>query len=341
MREHHYFFLLAVLTTLSLASCSDDSDIPPAVETNPHGVEVCIAFAPHDLGDQGYADRILAGLFQFDRQLSAEAYDRVQLRYITPFDTATMHEQLRQWNRQGGSPYTRLPYERRLLVLTSASQLKYLADTPLSETDEVLVLNVVDSVFDQAPRYEWLGQRIHSLCISAAESAKKLCRHIDYQLSRPEEFGRERSVYLMQYNFDYSHPDSLYEVLRDHFGADFHQSILPRTATGINIERAFEMADAVQNGDAARVSYAVFNCGTYNPFVYAYFFTQGAAIVETTYLDSEFKDHFGSYPSIVRHYDRAFCQWLARWLKNPSDMPHKEWHGAWDGFTTDNIDTYQ
>ena len=335
--------LLAILAVLMFASCSDDGDGTKAVETplNNHGVEVCIAFAPHDLGDQGYADRILSGLFQFDGMLSAEDYDRVQLRYMTPADTETLHEQLRLWDVQGGSPYTRQLYERRLLVLTSASHLQYLADTPLGNTDEVLVLNVVDSVLEKAPRYEWLGPRLHSLCISAAVSARKLCRHIDYQLSRPEEFGRKRSVYLMQYNFDYSHPDSLYEVLRDHYGSDFHEVVLPRTPTGLELDRAFEMADAVQNGDASRVSYAVLNCGTYNPFVYAYCFTLGSGIVETIYLDSEFQDHYGSYPSIIRHYDRALCQWLVRWLANPAAMPHKEWHGAWDGYTTDNIETYE
>ena len=335
--------LMAVLPLLMLTSCGSDGDDTPTEEPSAdnHGVEVCIVFAPRDLGDQGYADRLLAGLFQFDGQLSEADYDRVQLRYMTTSDAETLHEQLRQWNIQGGSPYTRQPYERRLLVLTSASQLQYLSDTPLSDTDEVLVVNVVDSVFEQAPRYDWLGPRLHSLCISAAEGARKLCGHIDYQFSRPEEFGRERAVYLMQYNFDYSHPDSLYEVLRDHFGADLHTTVLPRTATGIDIDRAFQMGEAIQNGGAAHISYAVLNCGYYNPFIYGYFFTQGTGVVETTYLDSDFQDHYGSYPSIVRHYDRALCQWLTRWLADPSAMPQKEWHGAWDGYATDNIETYE
>ena len=90
---------------------------------------------------------------------------RVKWRFTEKNLILWLHEQLRQWNIQGGSPYTRQPYERRLLVLTSASQLQYLSDTPLSDTDEVLVVNVVDSVFEQAPRYDWLGPRLHSLCI--------------------------------------------------------------------------------------------------------------------------------------------------------------------------------
>ena len=60
--------LLAV--ALLLTACSSDDDNQQAVtpEANDHSVEVCIVFAPKDLGDQGYADRILAGMFQFDQQ---------------------------------------------------------------------------------------------------------------------------------------------------------------------------------------------------------------------------------------------------------------------------------
>ena len=154
--------LLTVALLLTACSSDDDNQQPVTPETTDHSVEVCIVFPPKDLGDQGYADRILAGMFQFDKQLSSEDYDRVLLRYMTPSDNETLHDLLRQWDKQGTSAYTRKPFDRRLLVLTSATQLQYLSDTPLSETDEVLVLNVVDSKMDQAPRKEWLGQRLHS-----------------------------------------------------------------------------------------------------------------------------------------------------------------------------------
>lgn len=99
--------LIACVLLLTTACSSDDGGQTTAPETNDHGVEVCIVFAPKDMGDQGYADRVLAGMFQFDQQLSPADYDRVLLRYVTPSDNETLHELLLQWDKQGVSAYTR------------------------------------------------------------------------------------------------------------------------------------------------------------------------------------------------------------------------------------------
>lgn len=339
--------LLVCATTLFLlASCgSDDDNQSATTAASEHGVEVCIVFDPQNLGDQGYADRVLAGMFLFDKQLSSEDYDRVLLRYMTPSDKETLHTQLRQWDKQGISAYTRKPFERRLLVLTSASQLQYLADMPLSDTDEVLVLNVVDSQVDQAPRKDWLGPRLHSLCISAAYAAKKMCRHIDYQLDHPESFNRQRTVWLLQFNFDYTHPDSLYEVLHSHYGDDLRPVVMPRTTTGIDFDRAVEIIKDSQSDDTSISgvgSYCVYNCGNYNPYFYAYFYTHRTDAVETAFLDTGISGGVADFPSIIRHYERAISQWLVRWLAAPAaTMPAREWHGEWDGYTDDNIETYE
>ncbi len=352
MKTAKFFFSLLIASVLlsTVACSSDDSGQAPPIDTNGHGVEVCIVFSPQNLGDQGYADRVLAGMFLFDKQLSSEDFDRVLLRYMTPSDNETLHNQLRQWDKQSTSAYTRKPFERRLLVLTAADQLQYLSDTPLSDTDEVLVLNVVDSQIDKAPRKEWLGQRLHSLCISAASAAKKMCRHIDYQLSHPESFNRQRTVWLLQFNFDYAHPDSLYEVLHDHYGDDLRPVVMPRTTTGIDFDRAVEIIKDAESDDATTSSigsYCVYNCGNYNPYFYAYFFTHQTDAVETAFLDTGISDDAAGFNSIIRHYERALSQWLIRWLdavkadwKSPTNMPAREWHGEWDGYTDDNIETY-
>jgi len=134
-------------------------------------VEVCIVFAPDELGDQGYADRVLKGMHQFDMQLSDEDYDRVQLRYIAVSDTEGIKNELHNWDRQDISPYNRCAYERRLLVLTDARLLPFLAETPLSDTDEVLVMNVTNRQFDQTAETAGLGSRLHLVSISAADIA--------------------------------------------------------------------------------------------------------------------------------------------------------------------------
>lgn len=139
--------MITMLLTITLfSSCSKDED-EPIVAPSASGVEICVVFSSGALGDQGYADRVLTGLLGFDDQLSPEDYDNVQLRYITASSDDILHNELRHWNEQGTSPYNRRAYERRLLVLTDKQQLAYLADTPLSETDEVLVMNVIDKDF--------------------------------------------------------------------------------------------------------------------------------------------------------------------------------------------------
>ena len=334
------------MAVVGLTACSSDDDKqqPVAPDATDHGVEVCIVFSPKNLGDQGYADRVLAGMFLFDKQLTTEDYDRVLLRYMTPSDNETLHNQLRQWDKQSTSAYTRKLFERRLLVLTSADQLQYLSDTPLSDTDEVLVLNVVDSQIDKAPRKEWLGKRLHSLNISAASAAKKLCQHIDYQLNHAESLNRQRAIWLLQFNFDYALPDSLYEVLHEHYGNDLRPVVMPQTTTGIDFDRAVDIIKEAENDDASVSSigsYCVYNCGSYNPYFYAYFFTHRTDVVETAFLDTGLSNDADAFSSIVRHYDRALSQWLVRWLAAPAaTMPQKEWHGEWDGYTSDNIETY-
>lgn len=139
--------LMALALVCTMTACNSDDDQQPEASVAP-GVEVCIVFAPNELGDQGYADRVLTGMHQFDMQLSEDDFDRVHLRYIAVGDTDAVKNELLRWDQQGISPYNGRAYERRLMVMTDASLLPYLADTPLGDTDEVLVMNVANQQFD-------------------------------------------------------------------------------------------------------------------------------------------------------------------------------------------------
>ena len=83
-RKILFWVVLTGMVVSGLTACSSDDDNQQSVtpETTGHSVEVCIVFAPKDLGDQGYSDRILAGMFQFDKQLSSEDYDRAFAAYL-------------------------------------------------------------------------------------------------------------------------------------------------------------------------------------------------------------------------------------------------------------------
>ena len=93
------------------------------------------------------------------------------------------------------------------------------------------------------------------------------------------------------------------------------------------------MGSIIQDG-----SYAVCNWASLNAALYANLYLEGSGDAEVIFVDTEIGSSAKYYPTIIRHYDRALYQWLERWLHAPAaTMPQKEWHGAWDGYTTDNI----
>jgi hypothetical protein len=336
---------LALLSLFAFSACSSDDD--HAQTSKGPTVEVCIVFYPNELGDQGYADRVLTGMHQFDMQLSEDDYDRVQLRYIAVCDTDEVLNELRRWNQEGTSPYTRRAYNRRLLVLTDISLLPYLAETPLGRSDEVLVMNVADCYFDQMAEADQMGDRLHLLSISAADAARKLCRQIDYETSHPEgAYGyREPAIWLFQgHDQDEVLADSVAVVLQNHFSEApritiFDGSMLDPSETGYMA--AYSLGNVVNIAPPFLCSYAICNWGQNNAGFYAFFHIWGPGKAEAVFLDTEIANSSHFFPTIVRHYDRALCQWLQRWLKLPAaTMPRKEWHGAWDGYVTDNIKTY-
>ena len=326
--------LLPIALLLTLISCSSNDDDSSDTSASP-GVEVCIVFAPNELGDQGYADRVLEGMLFSEHNLSADDKDRVEFRFIAVSDTDAVRKELLRWNQQDTSPYTRRAYERRLLVLTDKSLLHYLAETPLADTDEVLVMNVADCYFNHAPKADKLGPRFHLLNISAADAARKLCRRIDRETSG--DGNRRREVWLFQgYEDGEVMADSINQTIDEYFGDDISKRIYYTEILGTGNEafnNAYITAGAIHSG-----SYVVCNWASLNAALYANLYIQGTGEAEVIFLDTEMDSSTEYFPTIIRHYDKALCQWLERWLNAPpATMPQKEWHGAWDGYTTDNL----
>lgn len=329
--------LLPLALLLTLIACSKDDEDDKVIAKAP-GMEVCVVFAPNELGDHGYADRVLAGMHLFNQQLGEEDYDRVQLRYIAVSDTDAVRNELLRWDQQGTSPYTRLAYERRLLVLTDRSLLHFLADAPLSDSDEVLVMNVADLYFQQTPKADWLGPRLHLLNISAAEAARKLCQRIDSETSADAQ--RQREIRLFQgREKNEVLADSINQTIDEYFGGNIYKHIIHAEYMGTGSE-AYNYAYLF--GSAIRVGgYAVCNWESLNAALFANLYLEGTGDAEAIFVDTEIDSSANWFPTIIRHYDRALCQWLERWLNAPeAATPQKEWHGAWDGYTTDNFSNF-
>ncbi|MBQ8097357.1 MAG: hypothetical protein IJ243_09800, partial [Prevotella sp.] len=189
--------------------------------------------------------------------------------------------------------------------------------------------------FQQAPKADWLGPRLHLLNISAAEAARKLCQRIDSETSADAE--RQREVWLFQgYEQDEVMADSINQTIDEYFGDDIDKRIYYTEIMGTGNEafnNAYIMGTIIRNG-----SYVVCSWASLNAAVYANLYIQGTDEAEVVFLDTEIGSSAEYFPTIIRHYDRALCQWLERWLHAPAaTMPQREWHGAWDGYATDNI----
>ena len=292
---------------------------------------------PENWATKGYADRVLTGMHLFDMQLSEADYDRVQLRYIATDSKEALALQLNEWDKQGVSPYTDKAYERRLLVLTDAEQLPMLTDMPLGPTDEVLVMNTTDSVFAHIPRKDWLGPRLHALSISAADAARKYCHSIED--SNGLSSWQPSIFHLLSCDDPRMMADSIQIVLSEYFEGKASLGSYARVSA-TTLTDSYLIAGTTINvlRQTTDDIHLVCSWGAHNAAIFAYAYTQDIGDAELLFLDTDFAGLSGFTPCIVRHYDRALCQWLERWLDGPAaSMPATEWHGAWDGYVTDNI----
>lgn len=329
---------------LVLAACRKDDETPPRETEEAPEVEICIFFAPGELGDQGYADRLLTGMYQLESLTGGHDHSNVQLRYVSSNDASAVQNELRHWDNQNTNPFTRKPYERRLLVITDPILLPMLEEAPLAPTDEVLVINASNDLFGQIPHFDELGPRLHLLSISAAEAAKKLCRKID----RTESLSpnTEKQIWLLQ-QFDDNNAmaDSIGIVLVDHAKSN------PKSPLFTMPKRIFEggittLSDAYKYAHFLTFEaltedgcdYMVCGWGGLNVALSSLIVAEGLEATHAVFLDTDYVALRGISHSIVRHYDRAFLEWLQRWLNAPAaTMPAREWHGAWDGYVTDDI----
>lgn len=328
-----------VALLLLLTACSKDE----GGQAGQSEVEVCVFFAPGELGDQGFADRLRAGLYQFEEQLSENDRNKVRVRYVSGNDTSVIKNELHHWDSQNISPFTRKAYERRLLVLTDPL-LPLLQEVTLAPADEVLVTNVSDKRFEQMPRYAELGSRLHLLSISAAEAARKICQMSER--SATKDAATQKQLYLLTQSGDNdATADSIGIVLADYTAAKPEMPFVKlskQTTEGVTItlDQAYQYAHLLPfNVSTEEYScYVVCAWGMLNTALSTLILNNGLGTTQTTFLDTEYPAMQDVCHNIVRHYDRALQQWLSRWLNAPSaSMPAKEWHGAWDGYVTDDF----
>lgn len=339
---------LYIATLLILAlSCSKKSALQeePASQETGVSTQVMVLFAPGQLGDNGYADAVMSGLYSLKEKGTLPDADALDVRFISADTYRETYHQLAAWLKDAGNPFYGNTYERRLVVITEPYMLEWFDElyAQFREKDEILVMKVNESDVQEAATDYVLGKRIHGLNISAAGSAKTFCTYM--KATKPNEdtlpFFRLYSKEIV------THRDSLYEVFSRELGSEdavfltplsteASEGIFSSTFEATALESAYQWANMMQVAfTQEQKSFAVVDLGAANTGWDYFLMNAPAKTFASLLLDSRPMSLVSRF-IITRDFGKALSQWCIRWFRGDT-MPEMEVHGAWDGYCTDNI----
>lgn len=339
--KRKFLCLAALACALSFSACSEDDE--PTVE-QPQGAtkQVMVVFAPGQLGDKGYADRVMDGINLIETAQEKLEKPAAEVDYISLGDDAFTRSNLSQWISNARNPFTGKDYEQRLLVLTESYMLDWLMDSEskLRAGDEVLVLKAVQEDLDNAESLE-LSNRLHALNISAARSARRFSEYMDLRIAYEEERGRGDEIdansmnILRLYNEEegeVAYRDSIRETLTELRGEeqefiDYPLSALDNYGTyspllDENIIQAAYDSGLMLNDKVGNegVIFTLVDLGAANLSFDYYLMRQPSFSFTTLMLDAQ--------PSslrrfvIDRRFDRAVNEWVTKWMDAaPGELP--------------------
>lgn len=352
------FCLITLFAAVLLTGCnSDDND--DASESAAPRVQVTTVFAPSQLGDMGYADRVMKGVSTLRNDDSGD----VEVNIISTDNVQTTRQMVTEWAATTSSTIDGAGYSRRLLVLTEPYMAEWLAavKTQLKPTDEVLLLKANEDDVKAAAQTLDLGDRVHGLNISAAASVKRFDDARRQYCSWVNLDADADSVSLLRLygGGAVAYRDSIDAVLTDlspkHQAPDF-MYILDKAGEQYSTEyelTAFEAAyhvcgiyyglsmlraDSIP-GQSAYKDFVISDLGSANHGAQLFLVGNNHRIaVVMLMLDAESNTDMCRF-AVIRHFDRALAGWTQSWLAAPTgSMPLMEIHGGWDGYCTDDID---
>lgn len=350
------YCLITLLAAVLLVGCKSDDD--ESSSSKGSRVQVMTVFAPDQLGDMGYADRVMKGISTLDSDK-----EEVELSIITADSVSTTRQMLKEWASKTASIVDGAAYSRRLVVLTEPYMVEWLAESKaqLQPTDEVLLLKVNEDDVKAAAQTLGMEGRVHGLNISLASAVKRFddMRRQYYQWtdqdpdSIPLYLTRLYDKQVMNYR------DSIPEMLTTLQSEPIDSvtlSIIDKageqysTAYGVTaFEAAFDVCGycyymaymkSEENQDQGKTKvFVICDMGAANNGAEMFLMsTNQYVLVVVLMVDSETNTDLIRF-SVTRHFDRAVNNWVQLWLNTPGiTMPRMEIHGAWDGYCTDDID---
>lgn len=371
MKSKIFFLMLLVAAIATGCSKDDDDNGTPGQETATGAtMSVTVVFAPGQLGDMGFADNVLEGVYRL-KVLDHQAQpDTIDVNYLAGADLDAAKEMVEDWFDDAYNIYTAKPYERRLLVLTEPFMVDWME--PLKERfldiDEVLVLKMNQDDVAKAAARLGLGSRLHGLNISAASSARRYCQYIRETIEEAEEnhqaeiesgeasdddpdykpLNCDNMCYFRLYEPDkVALRDSVYEVLKEELGG--------RTEIVFNF-MATTVGDGIYTGEEQNsILQEAYKYGQLLSDLYTeersrfhfadlgsaaqglgYYFMGRQSDVDVLSLDTQLASQWW----VRRDFGTALFNWTAQWMRSDAiaTMPASQVFGGWNSnYVTDNI----
>lgn len=364
------FFLMLLVAAIATGCSKDDNGTPGQETATGATMSVTVVFAPGQLGDMGFADNVLEGVYRL-KVLDHQAQpDTIDVNYLAGADLDAAKEMVEDWFDNGYNIYTAKPFERRLLVLTEPFMVDWLE--PLKERfldiDEVLVLKMNKDDVDKAATRLGLGSRLHGLNISAASSARRYCQYIRQTIEEAEEnhqaeiesgeasdddpdykpLNCDNMCYFRLYEPDkVALRDSVYEVLKEELGG--------RTEIVFNF-MATTVGDGIYTGEEQNsILQEAYKYGQLLSDLYTeersrfhfadlgsaaqglgYYFMGRQSDVDVLSLDTQLASQWW----VRRDFGTALFNWTAQWMRSDAiaTMPAFQVFGGWNSnYVTDNI----
>lgn len=356
MKKH--WLLLSVMLLAFLCAChkDDDNDVAPSPAQDTTGnvshVQIMTVFAPGQLGDQGYADRVMRGV----NTLAQNQSDKIDtystdVDFIASYDVESTRESLKAWTYNDKDPATGKKYGKRLLVLTELYMTQWLIPLKdsLRPTDEILLLKSNADDVSQAAKQLNMEDRVYGLNISATGPVRLFCQNFKKFMDKNNHKGDTIAV-LRLYNEDITHyRDSIAETIAAESAdmSSINLYLMDSVGSLYDTEHrasAFVYAysfSAVLQQTATYYDEGVFcivDFGAANKGPDIYMMQHnGSVLMRVLMLDAESNYDMCRF-AITRHFDRALSEWTTQWLLNKHDaMPLITIHGDWDGYCTHDI----
>lgn len=349
MKRHLTYFILLSLMVLAACHKSDDDIVEPdPPQPKAARVEMMTIFAPGQLGDGGYADRVMKGVILLENSTA----DSLDVDFIASYDVPSTQQSIKSWMQSD----TTSKYSRRLLVLTEVFMANWVAEFKdlIPANMEILLLKANSEDVASAAKITGLDSRTYGLNISAASAVRHYLEARQFFFENVDSATPDHSIIVTRLYSDKVtiYRDSIIETLGEDSSINLSGAILDFTDNEGELFSSEYQMTAFEYAYSATSMFREIS-ETFNaPAFFGVFDYAAAAKGADIFIMSNNADFYmkvlmlDAEPNVetlrfcaTRHFDTALDKWVTDWLGSIGNtMPSSTTHGGWDGYCTDDID---